>query len=953
MPDVSSLSPNWIDELLRREHKTVEDTWLNTFERDFHQWLRHVPVDAGYSFKNYLINDFTLTDLRSMYLRLDAFRDFVERRRQHAWNSRHQGIVIPAPTPFNSSSEFIEFFFLRLRHVLKTAIVDFINEIVTTCESVDARNKLSELSPREGDEHSFELVPVGASQIRSIRDLRPEDGGRILLVPGVVTRCSDVKPELRFASFECQACSKVMENIEQHFKFTEPAYCWTSNCGNRTKWNIKLECSIFGDWQKLRVQQSTSDEVPAGSVPRTIDVVARSTAVEKCKPGDRVFMTGCLLSVPDVPALLTTKELPKEVSREGNRKLQSEAGAADASIRGMKKLGVRELSHRQMFFALNVQVQSGAAMPTPAQLTSTIESIGVPSTFTPTSPAGRLLRQLMEMDTPGDDSNEAFNTLLNHPLLRSIGLDKQTHQKFKVISKSNRCLDRLCAAMAPEIFGHAEIKKGLLLMLVGGVEKTTKKDHIKLRGDINMLLVGDPGTAKSQFLKFIQGFAERAVLTSGKSSTAAGLTASVHKDAEQGDTVVEAGALILADQGICCIDEFEKMNDKDMVAIHEAMEQQSISVSKAGVQATMNARASVLAACNPAEGKYDPSRSLRQNLRLSPTILSRFDLIFVMLDRASEEEDLRIAKHILSLSMVGPGSTGGANFVSSDDPSLRGTMLESSSQLKTYIKVAKVFRPIMTHEAKAVLAKSYVGLRQRDSMLSSKSTRMTVRQLESMVRLSEGIAKLHFSPTVTTHHAETAVRIFNNALSKSKKEVIELSDAETDSGEESMEEEGRHLKIDSGLFVLMQNQIILRLRELEEDLVAAQDGRPIRQQMKRSNILSWYLSEHANELVTDEDREAERRLVGAVLRRMISNDVLIIESETLDVEDLKDSILKVHPNIEYGRGSGKQKQQRLPTEFYADAAEWQSTSPSNELAATSSESLELQDHEFLSLVYPS
>eukprot|EP01055_Gregarina_sp_Pseudo9_P003257 Gregarina_sp_Pseudo_9__3256@NODE_343_length_3100_cov_5_267886_g323_i0_p1_GENE_NODE_343_length_3100_cov_5_267886_g323_i0NODE_343_length_3100_cov_5_267886_g323_i0_p1_ORF_typecomplete_len995_score230_03MCM/PF00493_23/6_5e93MCM_OB/PF17207_3/2_3e33MCM_lid/PF17855_1/2_7e24MCM6_C/PF18263_1/1e12Mg_chelatase/PF01078_21/6_1e12AAA_5/PF07728_14/4_4e06Sigma54_activat/PF00158_26/9_5e02Sigma54_activat/PF00158_26/5_9e05AAA_3/PF07726_11/1_8e05Sigma54_activ_2/PF14532_6/0_0003VirE/PF05272_11/0_0015RuvB_N/PF05496_1 len=994
MPDVSTLSPNWIDELLRRENKTVEETWFATFEKEFHEWLR-LPIptaqaadltSASHNFRSYIQTDFVLTDLKCIYLHLDAFRSFVEERRIQKSNLRFQRTSatsqcppLPAATPFNSCSEFVEFFFLRLRDVLKIAVVDFIQEFVGAIgESLtaDIKAKLSALSPKEGDEHSFELVPVMPSQMRSLRDLRPEDCGRILLVPGVVTRCSDVKPELRFASFECQACSQLMENVVQQFKFTEPAYCWTQNCGNRTKWNIKMESSIFGDWQKLRVQQSTTDEVPAGSVPRTIDVIARGVAVEKCKPGDRIFLTGCLLSVPDVPALLGAREIPKEVSQEGNRKLQSETGAMDASIRGLKKLGVRDLTHRQMFFAMNVQVQTGSDIPTAVQLsTSVSSSVAVYST---TSPGGRLLRQLMMEDTPSDDSNVRFNELLDHPLLRSLKLTRAIHSKFKIISKSNRCLDRLCAAMAPEIWGNQEIKKGLLLMLVGGVEKTTRKDRIRLRGDINMLLVGDPGTAKSQFLKFIQEFAERAVLTSGKSSTAAGLTASVHKDAEQGDAVVEAGALILADQGICCIDEFEKMADKDMVAIHEAMEQQSISISKAGVQATMNARASVLAACNPAEGKYDPSRSLRQNLRLSPTILSRFDLIFVLLDRACEEDDIRIAKHVLGLSMFNPGSTGEHRLLTGGDETLRGTLLESQAELKTYVKIAKVFRPILTPEARSILIRSYVGVRQRDSLLSSKSARMTVRQLESMIRLSEAIAKLHFSQIVTDQHAEAAVRIFNNALSKSKREVIDLTDIENEDGDDEEEEtetemadtgargSSRKLNIDSGLFVVMQNQIILHLRDLQEELLVAPNvsgAKTIRDQMKRGALTEWYVREHVKEATSAEDREAETRLVKAVMRRMINNDVLISESESLELEDLRNAILKVHPNVEQSRESAanRRKKQRLSTQFYAATSDTQppetttsSTGGGSAVAvARSGGGLELQDHEFLSLVYPS
>jgi len=225
--------------------------------------------------------------------------------------------------------------------------------------------------------------------------------------------------------------------------------------------------------------------------------------------------------------------------------------------------------------------------------------------------------------------------------------DKQTIQK---LSREPRIADKLFNSIAPSIYGHEFIKKGLALAMFGGMSKDVGGKH-KIRGDINMLLLGDPGTAKSQFLKYIEKIYHRVVYTTGKGASAVGLTAGVHKDPVTGEWTLEGGALVLADKGICLIDEFDKMNEQDRTSIHEAMEQQSISISKAGIVTSLHARCSVIAAANPIGGVYKTNMNFNDNVELTDPILSRFDILTVIKDEPSDYVDDALATFVLNSHM--------------------------------------------------------------------------------------------------------------------------------------------------------------------------------------------------------------------------------------------------------------------------------------------------------------
>ncbi|KAI7905473.1 MCM2/3/5 family-domain-containing protein [Cokeromyces recurvatus] len=352
------------------------------------------------------------------------------------------------------------------------------------------------------------------------------------------------------------------------------------------------------------------------------------------------------------------------------------------------------------------------------------------------------------------------------PYIRIVGLQIDQHnngrgkphftdaeeEEFIKMSSQPDLYETFSRSLAPSIFGNMDIKKAITCLLFGGSKKVLP-DGMRLRGDISVLLLGDPGTAKSQLLKFTEKVAPIAVYTSGKGSSAAGLTASVIRDPSTRDFYLEGGAMVLADGGVVCIDEFDKMRDEDRVAIHEAMEQQTISIAKAGITTILNSRTSVLAAANPVFGRYDDMKSAGENIDFQTTILSRFDMIFIVKDEHNEGRDMSIARHVLNVHM---------NRQTQD--AVMGEI--DLEKMKAYINYCKAkCAPRLTEEAAVKLSSHFVSIRkemketERDSNVRS-TIPITVRQLEAIIRISESLAKMTLSPTVKEKHVDEAIRLF-------------------------------------------------------------------------------------------------------------------------------------------------------------------------------------------------
>ncbi|KAG8385313.1 hypothetical protein BUALT_Bualt03G0029800 [Buddleja alternifolia] len=385
----------------------------------------------------------------------------------------------------------------------------------------------------------------------------------------------------------------------------------------------------------------------------------------------------------------------------------------------------------------------------------------------------------------------ANNVSLLNKMSQSLQYSSDDMKNIRKISERDDAFNLLANSLAPSIYGHLWIKKAVILLMLGGNEKNLK-NGTHLRGDINMMMVGDPSVAKSQLLRAIMNIAPLAISTTGRGSSGVGLTAAVTSDQETGERRLEAGAMVLADRGVVCIDEFDKMNDQDRVAIHEVMEQQTVTIAKAGIHASLNARCSVVAAANPIYGTYDRSLTPTKNIGLPDSLLSRFDLLFIVLDQMDPGIDRQISEHVLRMhrfrSVVDGGTslddssrrdreedmeTGSSVFVKynrmlhgrrSDRSRKRDTL--TINFLKKYIHYAKNrIQPELTDEASEHIATAYAELRNAGSNVKTGGTLpITARTLETIIRLSTAHAKLRLRRQVLKFDVEAALQVLNFAI---------------------------------------------------------------------------------------------------------------------------------------------------------------------------------------------
>ncbi|KAK4272902.1 hypothetical protein QN277_021395 [Acacia crassicarpa] len=562
----------------------------------------------------------------------------------------------------------------------------------------------------------------------ALRNLKAAYIDKLVSVRGTVVKASTVKPLVVEMSFECGKCKQRIRRIFPDGKFSPPSICSLNGCKSKIFNPLRSTAEAI-DFQKIRLQELLKPEDHEdGRVPRTVECELIQDLVDACIPGDVLTVTGIIRGI--------------------NNYMDIGGGKSKSRSQGFYYLYLEAVS-----------MQNSKSQTTNEDLQDT-------------NPKARPAELL--------------------DLFSFSSRDLEFIVKFSMEHGSD-LFRQILQSICPSIYGHELVKAGITLALFGGVRKhSMDQNKVPVRGDIHVIIVGDPGLGKSQLLQAAAAVSPRGIYVCGNATTKAGLTVAVVKDPMTNDYAFEAGAMVLADSGLCCIDEFDKMSAEHQ-ALLEAMEQQCVSIAKAGLVASLSARTSVLAAANPAGGHYNRAKTVNENLKMSAALLSRFDLVFILLDKPDELLDKRVSEHIMSIHsgngqlavkkqrrdlpsdsrITVPQNAEGIDLgVRSGslvsklrlDPQRDSDFVPLPTQLlRKYVAYARnyVF-PRMSKPAAEILQKFYLKL--RDHNTSADGTPITARQLESLVRLAEARARLDLREEITAQDAMDVVEIMKESL---------------------------------------------------------------------------------------------------------------------------------------------------------------------------------------------
>ena len=570
---------------------------------------------------------------------------------------------------------------------------------------------MNDISCNAGLEHNFQARIKNLRNKISMRELKPKDINHLITIQGVVTKTSSIFPEMKDALFKCTSCGNKAQSAIDRGRVQDPGIC--TRCGLKNAFELIHNLCVFTDKQYVRLQE-LPENIPDGTTPCEVTLILYDDMVDMIRPGDKIEVVGIFRAQP--------------VRASRNKRI-----------------------YRSIF------------------------------------------RSYLDVVSLVAVAKKDGNRIIDKDELEKNNFTEEHKRHLRSLSRNKNIYEILTNSFAPSIFENEDVKKGLLCQLFAGTPKRASGGNktYNIRNEINILLLGDPSTAKSQLLQYVYKLAPRSMYTSGKGSSAVGLTAYIIRDPETRELTLEPGALILSDKGICCIDEFDKMNDNARQMLHEVMEQQTVSITKSGIVCTLNSRTAVLAAANPKESKFNTNRSIIYNISFPYTLLSRFDLIFIILDKSNETIDSMLAQHILKLysPLVGSnlssrrpeqedirskeynydGITYGRDGFPEDstiDLSSRNITRIPVNLFAKYIAFARHHCfPLISQLAEETMIAKYLEMRKMGS--SRNTITASPRQLESLIRLSEALAKMRLSTTVEQYDVQEAGRLIKVALHQS------------------------------------------------------------------------------------------------------------------------------------------------------------------------------------------